>query len=253
MARKSALLAMFFAALALVFTGCSPANDGDTGTASGTASASASASGSACPSGQAGGTDGADCQPVSCDTVSPGSPDEASCQAAGIPGTTEDAGRCPSTTPSPIASGLIQGTFGPYCRNAVATTYDQSSVPDGATATVTVRETEADTTVELLIQGALPDTSYSGRMHQNLCGATPADAGEEYVNDGGPDGQSGATVLDLTTDSEGNATVTTTVPWLITDDGTGKSILLQAAQDAGSETTTPASDANAVACISLER
>ena len=237
MARKATFLAMFFAALALVFTGCSPAPDEDTATATGTPSATGTASAS----------------PVSCDTVSPGSPDEASCQAAGIPGTTEDAGRCPDTTPSPIASGLIQGTFGPYCRNTVATTYDQSLVPDGATATVTVSETEADTTLELLIQGALPDTSYSGRMHQNLCGATPADAGEEYVNDGGPDGQSGPTVLDFSTDSDGNATVTTTVPWLITDDGTGRSILLQAAAEAGSGTTTPASDANAAACISLER
>lgn len=233
MARKRAVPALFFAALALVFTGCSTAGDDNTSTPSATVSAPAGASGS-------------------CASVSPGSPDEASCQAAGIPGTTENAGRCSPTTPSPIASGLIQGTFGPYCQYAVATTYDQSLVPDGATATVTVSETEADTTVDLLVQGALPNTSYSGRMHRNLCGATPEDAGDEYVNNGGPDGQSGATVLDFSTDSDGNATATTTVPWLISDDATGKSILLQAGQDAGSETGTPSTN-NAVACISLER
>ena len=74
--------------------------------------------------------------------------------------------------------------------------------------------------------------TFSGRLHKDPCGADPSAAGEEYrntqsstdnTNTGG-----GSLALDFTTDGSGNSTSSTTVPWLLPDNGDGESIVLTA-------------------------
>ena len=201
---------------------------------------------------------------AACASESPGSAAQASCEAVGVPGITEDAERCGSTTPSPIATGIIQGTFGRYCENAIASTYNTTLVPDGADATVTVTETASDTTVELIAQGFSPNTGFTATLHQSLCGAEPSAAGEEYLDAQNPQAQN--LVLDFTTDDAGNSTATVTVPWLVPQDGIGRSLLVTAgagSMSSGGMGTSSMSPSDmgtgemgadqAAACISLEQ
>ena len=188
MARKAslALLAPGFAVFALLLGGCAGGDDGST------------FSGSASPSGTAS-------------------------DPAGLPVETQTPDRCGQAA-SPGPDGLIEGTFGAYCDGAVASTYDTAAVPDDAEAILTVSETQADTTFNLQAQGFLPDAAYTGRLHQKACGATPADAGEEELDP--QDAANGGLTMDFTTDPSGNATVSSTVPWTVPDNGDGESILL---------------------------
>ena len=230
MAGAARSLATLAAAAALLLAGC--ADDGDGGTTDDT-SASSPAAGTSQPSGS-----------PSCT-----GDDDDDCQAAPGDGETVDPGRCSTTEPSAIASGLVQGTFGPWCENAVATTYDTALIPDGASVSATVRETEADTTVQLVPQGFAPNTTYTALMHADDCGDDPSDAGEVY-QDRNTSGQQGQLSVDFTTDTSGNADASTTVPWLVPDDGEGKSLLISYESSQGG---TPAADAGTVVgCITLE-
>ena len=225
MARKASLWATGWAVLALGVAGCAggsgdSSGENTTGPASGTPSAVSS-----------------------CDTVSPNSPGEQDCQAAGIPGETVSPDRCGGdATPGP--DGLIEGTFGSYCDGAVASTYNTAQIPDDAEAILTVSETEADTTVKLQAQGFQPDTGYTGRLHQKACGASASDAGEEEVDP--QDAGSGGLVLDFTTDPSGSATVSSTVPWTVPDNGDGESLLIY-------EVTGSNGMGEAAGCVNLGR
>ncbi|WP_104104486.1 hypothetical protein [Arthrobacter sp. 08Y14] len=171
--------------------------------------------------------------------------------AQGVPGVTESPDRCGSTTPSPIASGIIQGTFGSYCENAIATTYDTSAVPDGADTTVTINETDASTTLEMIARGFAPNTEFSATLHERLCGASPSDAGEEYDDTRNED--SDDLDLDFTTDENGGSTASVTVPWVLPDDGIGRSLLITLDDDETASPSATDDDDRAVACVSLER
>ena len=235
MARKVLLLATAFFLTLLALTGC---NDNDSGGGS-----------SSADSEEANPTSSGRDTSAACASASPGSAAQESCEAQGIPGVTENPERCGSTTPSPIASGIIQGTFGPYCENAIASTYDTSAVPDEAVTTVTFSETEADTTLELIVQGFTPNTEYTATLHENLCGAEPSDAGAEYTDTRSEQSQN--LTLDFTTAEDGNSTASVTVPWVLPDDGIGRSLLLTSTSStasAGGDST-----GGAVGCISLER
>lgn len=213
MARLGSVSATVLVLLALLLTGCA-GGSGDNGS-SGTASETPSASNS-------------------CDTVSPNSEGEASCQAAGIPGETLGSDRCGTAGASASANGEISGTFGPYCEGAVADTYDTSLIPDGAEAIVTVSETNADTTMQLTAQGFTAESGFSGRVHEKPCGADAAAAGAEVQNPQAGPGSSGeGLVLDFTTDGSGNATVSASVPWALPEDGDGDSLLIHKADDDG--------------------
>ncbi|MDK1360214.1 hypothetical protein QNO00_08030 [Arthrobacter sp. zg-Y1219] len=187
---------------------------------------------------------------AACDSASPGSAAQESCEAQGVPGTTQNAERCGATTPSPIASGIIQGTFGPYCDNAIASTYDTTLVPDGADTTVTIDSTDAATTLEMIARGFKGNTEFDATLHERLCGASPADAGEEYEDPRSE--ESDDLSLDFTTDGTGNSTASVTVPWVLPDDGIGRSLLITLDDDDASP-ETPDDDDQAVACVSLER
>ncbi len=240
MARKAFLL---FGALLLslfALTGC---NDNESGGGSYSAdNEEATSTSTASPESSAGDTAAA------CSSFSPGSQAQESCEAQGVPGVTVSPDRCGSTTPSPIASGIIQGTFGSYCDNAIATTYDTSLVPDSADTTITIDETDMDTTLEMIARGFAPNTEFSATLHQSVCGAEPSAAGAEYKDQGNP---TQTLLLDFTTDDDGGSTSSVTVPWTLPDDGIGRSLLLAAGPNTASPGTTGPD--GAVACVSLER
>ncbi|MCC3269673.1 hypothetical protein MUG94_05035 [Arthrobacter gengyunqii] len=243
MARKALLLATAFVLSLLALTGCN--NDNESGGGSFSVDNEES-SPTASSSPESSGQDTA----AACASASPGSAAQESCEAQGVPGVTESPDRCGSTTPSPIASGIIQGTFGSYCENAIATTYDTSAVPDGADTTITINETDAATTLEMIARGFTPNTEFNVSLHEKLCGASPTDAGEEYEDTRSQ--ESDDLNLDFTTDQGGNSTASVTVPWLLPDDGIGRSLLITLDND---ETASPnaTDDDKAVACVSLER
>ena len=230
MARKAPFRVAWLLMFVLVMAGCSGTTGDGGNTATGSPSETPSASSaspcptdSATPSGAGEGSGG--CDPA-CATVSPNSPGEASCQAAGIPETTGGDERCGSAASSGSApAGLIEGTFGPYCENAVASTYNTDAIPDEAAGIVTVSEGNADTTVQFSAQGFAPEKTYRAQLHENSCGASPADAGAQVQNPSPGTGGSGLSV-DFTTDSNGNATATATVPWVLPDSGKGNSLLI---------------------------
>ena len=232
MARKAVVLTSSLLLFIAALTGCSNAGEDSDAPGSATESPLSSESASA----------------AACASESPGSEAQESCEAQGIPGVTEDADRCGTTTPSPIASGIIQGTFGTYCENAIASTYNTSLVPDGADTTITIDETDADTTLQMIVQGFTPNTEFTATLHQSLCGAEPSAAGPVYTHDQ----DSPQTLnLDFTTDNSGGSTATVTVGWLLPDDGIGRSLLLTTGTNSmspGKENVDPA-----VACVSLER
>lgn len=242
MARKLLLLISALTLSLLALTGCNNNNEsgGDSYSAD-----NAESSPSATASPESSGQDTA----AACTSASPGSAAQESCEAQGVPGITQNPERCGGTTPSPIASGIIQGTFGPWCDNAIASTYDTSAVPDGADTTVTINETDADTTLEMIARGFAANTEFSASLRESLCGASPADAGKEYEDPGSTEDED--LDLDFTTDGTGNSTATVTVPWVLPDDGIGRSLLVTLDTDTGPE--TPDDDDRAVACVSLER
>lgn len=252
MARKATLLATALFLLVLALTGCNNSGSGGgnpyqgaSEAATGTPSITDSGG---CPAGGDASASSSDCQ-AACGTASPGSEAQASCEAAGIPGTTQNAQRCGATTPSPIAQGLIQGTFGAFCENAIAVTYDPAQVPDGAAVSLNIEETDAATTVHIQPQGFTPDTTFSGTLHDGSCGAEPADLGNEYINSQSTQ----VLALDFTTDADGNADTSDTVPWLVPDDGLGRSIALYAAQGGSATPPQTGGDDDLVACINLEQ
>lgn len=243
MARKAQLLfgALLLSLLAL--TGC---NDNETGGGSYSAdNEEATTSSTASPESSGGDTAAA------CASASPGSAAQESCEAQGVPGVTVSPDRCGSTTPSPIASGIIQGTFGGYCDNAIATTYDKSLVPDSADTTITINETDADTTLQMIARGFAPNTEFSATLHESLCGASPSDAGEEYDDTRSEDSDN--LDLDFTTDTNGGATASVTVPWVLPNDGIGRSLLITMDDDGTASPNAADDDDRAVACVSLER
>ncbi|MCC9178998.1 hypothetical protein [Arthrobacter sp. zg-Y750] len=205
-ARKAPFRAIGLAVLTLALGACAGTNGDGGGTATGSSSSSAS-------------------DASSCSTISPNSPGEENCQAAGIPGSTAANERCSGTPAASPTDGLNEGTFGPYCENAVAISYNAGLIPDDAEGIVTVTETNADTTVELTAQGFSPDMTFTAQLHERTCGADPADAGGLVQNPQDSTGGNGLAV-DFTTDSSGNATATGTVPWVLPGSSGGHSLLI---------------------------
>ncbi|UPO77648.1 hypothetical protein [Arthrobacter sp. Helios] len=204
--RRTPLLFIAFAAAILFFTACS--NDGDDGGMYSSGSPAASTQESVDPA---------------CETGPEAT--SASCQAAG-PGTTVEASRCSSASPSALSGGVIEGAFGPWCENAIATAYDTDLIPAGAETELTLQETDLETTLEMQVQGFAADAGYSGVLHNQACGADVSDAGPEYVQEDVSENVPSGLALDFTTDADGSADASVTVPWVLPDNGSGKSIVI---------------------------
>ena len=153
-----------------------------------------------------------------------------SCQAAG-PGRTVAADRCPDTSPTPLDGGVIEGAFGPWCENAIATSYPtgdtESLIPEGAEMELTISETDMDTTVDMQVQDFPASATYQGILHEGPCAESPGDIGPEYIHEGSGDNPNASVVLDFTTASDGSASATVTVPFVVPDNASGDSLVLQ--------------------------
>jgi Cu-Zn family superoxide dismutase len=118
------------------------------------------------------------------------------------------------------------GTFAPYRDGAVAVSYDPALVPEGATAAVTVTETDAGTTVTLEVAGLRPARAYGAHLHTKPCGAAPTDAGPHLQHEPDPAASvsppsvdpsyanpANEVWLDFTTDGSGAARSAATLGW----------------------------------------
>jgi Cu-Zn family superoxide dismutase len=137
-----------------------------------------------------------------------------------------------NTTPAMSASATsgrtitARGTFVAYTPGATAVTYDPALVPVGATATVTITQTAANTRVQSTVAGLRPNRGYGAHLHTNPCGPTGDAAGPHYQHQRDPAASASRPSvnpsyanphnevwLDFTTDSHGGATATATHPW----------------------------------------
>ncbi|KPN17839.1 hypothetical protein [Arthrobacter sp. Edens01] len=152
-----------------------------------------------------------------------------SCEAAG-PGTTVNADRCAAPSPTPLEGGVIEGAFGPWCEGAVATAYPTSDtgalIPEGAETELRITETDMDTTVEMQVQDFAASTAYTGMLHEGPCTENPGELGPQYVHPGSGDNPNATVTLDFTTESDGSADTTVTVPFQVPNQAKGNSIIL---------------------------
>jgi|GEM_PF-2736196 len=197
-------------ALSLLFTACANAGNQEDTADNATSSAAASTLSSDCETGP--------------------EATSSSCQAAG-PGRTVAADRCPDTSPTPLEGGVIEGAFGPWCENAIATSYPatdaQSLIPEGAETELRITETDMDTTLEMQVQGFPATATYTAVLHEGPCAESPGDIGPEYIHEGSGDNPNANVVLDFTTEPGGSATATATVPFVVPDNASGDSVVLQ--------------------------
>src|SRR5438094_200092 len=75
-----------------------------------------------------------------------------------------------STPTTPGRTITASGIFVAYTPGATAVTYDPTLVPVGATATVTITQTAANTRVQLTVAGLRPNRGYGAHLHTNPCG-----------------------------------------------------------------------------------
>lgn len=153
------------------------------------------------------------------------------------------------------------GTFTVYTAGANAVTYDELLVPVGATAGVTVEETDGGTTVTLVVTGLQKTRAYGAHLHVKPCGAAPADSGPHLQHSHDPAAaisppsvdpayaNPGNEVwLDFTTDAAGAARTSVTVDW--TFDPKPRSLVIHAESTKTGPGVAGTAGARA-ACLSL--
>jgi len=208
--RRTLFLLTALTAVSLFFTACANAGNREDTANNATSSAASSTLSSDCETGP--------------------EATSSSCQAAG-PGRTVAADRCPDSSPTPLEGGVIEGAFGPWCENAIATSYSTTNtealIPEGAETELTISETDMDTTIDMQVQDFPASTSYTGVLHEGPCAENPGDLGPAYIHQGSGDNPNANVVLDFTTESDGSATATVTVPFVVPDNASGDSLVLQ--------------------------
>jgi Cu-Zn family superoxide dismutase len=118
------------------------------------------------------------------------------------------------------------GTFVAYTDGAHAVTYAPDLVPVGATAEITVTETDRGTTVMLVVGGLKPVHAYGAHLHTRPCGAAAADSGPHLQHSHDPAASASPPSsdpsyanpmnevwLDFTTDVSGAAQSSATLDW----------------------------------------
>lgn len=144
---------------------------------------------------------------------------------ANTPAAPPSAGPPASSPASGNASGgnsdetVVTATF---AQDDAATNYNKTLVPDGAKALVAEYVFDGATTVTLNVRGLVPNRAYGAHAHALPCGPTGDAAGPHFQHTPDPvkpsvnpayANPSNEIWLDFKTDSEGNATTASTVPW----------------------------------------
>jgi Cu-Zn family superoxide dismutase len=134
-------------------------------------------------------------------------------------------------------------------------------VPVGATAGVTVEETDGGTTVTLVVTGLQKTRAYGAHLHTRPCGAAPADSGPHMQHSHDPAASisppsvdpsyanpGNEVWLDFTTDAAGAARTSVTVDW--TFDPKPRSLVIHAQSTKTGPGVAGTAGARA-ACLSL--
>jgi Cu-Zn family superoxide dismutase len=131
----------------------------------------------------------------------------------------------------PSSGTNVSATFG---SDPKAFNYDKKLVPDGARAQVVADMENNATKVTLTVQGLLPNRPYGAHAHAMACGPNGEMAGAHFQHMPDPTKPSvnpafanprNEIWLDFTTDAQGNATVTSTVPWTFSNARAGSVVI----------------------------
>ncbi|WP_028922039.1 superoxide dismutase family protein [Pseudonocardia acaciae] len=118
---------------------------------------------------------------------------------------------------------VVSATFGQAGQGAQVISYDRGLAPDGARAKVVESVRESSTTVTLKVHGLVPNRAYGAHAHALPCGPTGDAAGPHFQHASDPVKPSvdpayanplNEIWLDFTTNAQGDAKVTSTVPWV---------------------------------------
>ena len=164
----------------------------------------------------------------------------------------------PTSSPSVTAA-----TFLPPGEGAGAVTYDETAVPEGATADVQVSVMEEESEVQFTATGLEPDRDFGAHVHTEPCGDDPGDSGPHYQDEVDPaaDEDNPSTDpeyanpdnevwLDFTTDDSGNGDATATVPWQFRE-GEAQSLVLHE-EHTGTEEGEAGQAGDRLGCVTVE-
>ncbi len=168
--------------------------------------------------------------------------------------------------PTGGAAGAVaraEGALAPPERAGNAFTYNPALAPEGAEMSVDVRGEGTTTTVELEVEGLLPDRGYAAHAHTNPCGPTGDLAGPHFQNDVDPAAVPGTPSvdpayanprneiwLDLRTDGEGDGEATAEVPFVFGDRAPA-SVVLHEAEATATEPGRAGSAGARLACLTV--
>jgi Cu-Zn family superoxide dismutase len=116
-----------------------------------------------------------------------------------------------STPTSHSRTVLTTGAFGPWIDGVVAVTYAPDKVPTGAKVSVQQVSTKSQVSVSLTVSGLLPNRSYGAEMHAKTCSKNAAAAGAITQAVNTSSSHRAKNILDFTTDTDGNASPSTTL------------------------------------------
>jgi len=137
----------------------------------------------------------------------------------------------PSSSPPSSSAAPVNGSnsdaehavvTATFAEDDAATNYNKALVPDGAKALVAEYVFDGATTVTLNVRGLVPNRAYGAHAHALPCGPTGDAAGPHFQHVPDPVKPSvdpayanpaNEIWLDFKTDSQGNATAASTVPW----------------------------------------
>lgn len=167
-------------------------------------------------------------------------------------------------TAQPTASpDVTVSTFLPPGEEAGAITYDETAVPEGATADVQVRVQEGETFVQFTGTGLEANRDFGAHVHTAPCGDDPDDSGPHYQDEQDPEADEdnpstdpdyanpdNEVWLDFTTDDGGNAFSSATVPWEFRD-GEAQSLVLHE-EHTNTEEGEAGTAGDRLACVTVE-
>lgn len=170
----------------------------------------------------------------------------------------QDAPAQPTASPDVTVS-----TFLPPGEEAGAITYDETAVPEGATADVQVRVQEGETFVQFTGTGLEANRDFGAHVHTAPCGDDPDDSGPHYQDEQDPEADEdnpstdpdyanpeNEVWLDFTTDDGGNAFSSATVPWEFRD-GEAQSLVLHE-EHTNTEEGEAGTAGDRLACVTVE-
>jgi Cu-Zn family superoxide dismutase len=158
-----------------------------------------------------------------------------------------------------------EGSLAAAAEGSGAVTYDPAVAPVGARLSVAVKDDgDGGTTVDLDVEGLLPDRGYAAHAHVKPCGATAADAGPHFQNKADPAAGPGRPStdpeyanpenevwLDLHTDADGDGHAEAEVPFAFVENRSPRSVVIHEAETTATDAGHAGTAGGRAACITL--